>query len=603
MPDDVSMNRYLPRILLVDDEPAVRMLLRSILKGRYECECIDAVDGLQAQEILSMRDIDVVIMDLTMPRMDGMTLLRWAKDENNSAAWIILSGAGGFEEAVQAIHLGAFDYIAKPIQNVDELIITVRNAVRQRRLEMDREQLLEDIEERNLQLAEQVVHLQEACRILTSQQETIDADLRRAELIQRALLPLRAPEMDRVAVNTVYRPSHIVGGDVYDLISLPSGHLAVYVADAAGHGLSAAMLAVLFKHRVPLWDDVAEQPFPPEKVLEVVNRCLREECKAPGLFVTAIYALVEPDGEHVTLASAGHPPTLLCRADGSFEILNGDAPALGLQENALYRQNVISLENDDRLLLYSDGLFTCPDMQHALTPECLANLIVSHTGDSPSALHRLLDAAGDRRRGYGQEDDITMVMLSVGETTSSVDNGLSDTEGSVEPPLTTCPGLHIGQDQHGTVISLNGRGCWTHSADFFEVCLQELCPDRSLTIDLSYCEYLDSTFLGTLQELVNQSEEEDMPLFLQHVPDGILELFRELGMTRVLEHIRQTDTHVPADMTPVLYGNFSDRDHQHRVLHAHEALSELNENNRREFDRLIDLLRKELEPHTLRSGK
>ncbi len=604
MRDDIPIDAPLPQVLLVDDELTVRKLLSSVLKSRYSCDCFEAGDGVEALEILRDQDIDVVIVDLTMPRMDGLSLLRAAKEENCAAAWIILSGAGGFEDAVEAIHLGAFDYIAKPIRNMDEMVITVRNAVRQRRLEMDRNRLLKDVEQRNLQLADQVLHLQEACRILTSQQETIDTDLHRAELIQRAMLPLGVPEINDIAINTVYRPSRIIGGDLYDLVQLPSGHVVVYIADAAGHGLSASMLAVLFKHRIPMWDDRIEQPIAPSEVLKNVNACLWEECKAPGLFVTCTYALIEPDGEHVTLASAGHPPTVLCRADGSFELVTGNSPALGLNEHAEYHQEVISIEHGDRLLLYTDGMFTCPDMQDALTPEAIADMVANYTGDSRSLLNRLLDAAEDRRRGYGQEDDITMVMLACGEKKSSVDNNPSDHE-NTEPPLAATPSLQIGQDEQGTVICLNGRGCWTHSADFFEVCLQELTPDRSLTLDLSYCEYMDSTFLGTLQELVDQSELENMPLFLQHVPSMVADLFRELGMTRVMSRILHDDVDIrmPEILTPVLYGGFSDREHQHRVLHAHEALAELNDNNRREFDRLIDMLRKELEMDSARSMK
>lgn len=600
MPDDLSMDSP-PLVLLVDDEAPVRNLLRSALTRRYECRCAEAADGLAAMEILRDQDVDAVIVDLTMPRMDGLTLLRRAKEEHNTSAWIILSGAGGFEEALQAIHLGAFDYIAKPIQNMDELVITVRNAVRQRRLEMDRERLLEDIEERNLQLAEQVAHLQEACRILTSQQETIEADLHRAELIQRALLPRAVPDAASLAINTVYRPCRVVGGDLYDLISLPSGHMAVYVADAAGHGLSAAMLAVLFKHRVPLWDDRTRQPFPPEQVLQVVNTCLWEECKAPGLFVTACYALIEPDGRNISLASAGHPPPVLCRADGTFEILSGDSPALGLNPHVRFSSRSVHLEDGDRLLLYSDGLLTAPDPADALTPERLANLIASRRGDSRNILNCLLNASADRRRGYAQEDDITLLLLAPGERLSEVDNGLSEPEGPSEPAPASTPGLYIGQDTDGTVICLHGRGCWTHSADFYEVCLQELCPDRPLTVDLSSCEYLDSTFLGTLQELVDQAEQESMPLYLQNVPEAVMGSLRELGMTRVTERIRPHRAAVPDVLTPVLYGNFSERDRQTRVLHAHEALAELNESNRREFDRLIDMLRRELIPHAARS--
>lgn len=600
MPEQLTSDKSVPRILLVNDEPTVHALLRNILNTRYECDLFEASDGLEAQKILRGEEMDVVVADLTTPRMNGLSLLRWAKQEGRQAEWIILSGAGGFDEVVQAIHLGAFDYVSKPIDNVDELVITLRNAVRQRRLQKDRTQLMQDIERRNLQLAEQVAHLQEACRILTSQQEIIDADLRRSELIQRAMLPLTLPEVDRLAINTLYRPSHNVGGDLYDVVQLPSGHLSVYVADAAGHGISAAMLAVLFKHRIPLWDDQAEQPLAPSKVLENVNACLWDECKAPGLFMTVAYALIEPDGEHVTLASAGHPPTLLCRSDGRFEMLNGDAPALGINEHAGFPQRVIALEPGDRLLLYTDGLFTSLDPQQALTPEGLANLLASQTGDSQTMLDRVLDIAAERRRGHCQEDDITMVMLTFAETPSLVDNGQPNAEINAEAaPSFPTPRLHIGQDEEGTVICLRGRGCWTHSNDFYEICLQELCPDRPLTIDLSYCEYLDSTFLGTVQELVDQANREHMPIRFQGVPAAVQGQFEELGMRRVLAHLKWDEYHMPEDLTPVLYGNFSDRHQQQRVLNAHEALAELNEDNHREFNRLIDMLRKELEPNPI----
>ena len=383
------------RILIVDDERAIRELVVDVLSGEGY-ELLEADDGPAAQAVLAATPVDVVITDLRMPQMTGLGLMQWAQDKHPGSAWIILSGRGTFDDAVRAVQLGAFDFICKPMDVAESLPVAVRNALRQRRLAAERRRLHRDLADRNEQLARQVDQLQEACALLCEQAETIAQDLRRAELIQRALLPYVPPEMGAFSVDAVYRPSHNVGGDLYEVVRVNDRHVIAYVADAAGHGVAAAMLAVLFKNRIGTLDD-DRTPRAPAEVLASVNGALLAECGAPGLFITAAYFLLDMDTRQAVVASAGHTPMVLHRAGGGVEMIYHTGPALGLAPEARFAQKRFRFEPGDRLLLYTDGLYDAPEQSEALSAERIAGIVRDRPpGDGPALLARLLAAAADR---------------------------------------------------------------------------------------------------------------------------------------------------------------------------------------------------------------
>ena len=125
------------QVLLVDDEPN---LLRS-LEGFLETEgigCHTAPEGRAGQAILQERTVDAVVLDLRMPGMDGLTLLRWIRDSGPDVPVIVASAHGDVGDAVEAMKLGAYDYLVKPFDPV-ELVLRLRKAVRERALQNDAE--------------------------------------------------------------------------------------------------------------------------------------------------------------------------------------------------------------------------------------------------------------------------------------------------------------------------------------------------------------------------------------------------------------------------------------------------------------------------------
>jgi len=114
------------KLLVVDDDKIMLNLLRSTFEksGR---KVDTAVDGMQAIDIVRKKPFDIVITDINMPRMDGITLLKSIKKEFPHIIVIIITGFASLDSAMTAIKEGAYDYIAKPFQ-IEEVVHAVSRA-------------------------------------------------------------------------------------------------------------------------------------------------------------------------------------------------------------------------------------------------------------------------------------------------------------------------------------------------------------------------------------------------------------------------------------------------------------------------------------------
>jgi serine phosphatase RsbU (regulator of sigma subunit)/anti-anti-sigma regulatory factor len=585
-----------PALLIVDDNEDIRELLVHALRGEREFEIEAVGTAREARERLSRRAFAVVITDISMPEEDGISLMQWAKESFPGPIWIVLTGHGTLDSAVSALQLGVFDFIGKPL-SMATLRNSVRNALDQYRLRAERDRLQAELEESNEQLRGHVVQLEGACRLLGEQAETIQADLRRAALIQRALLPQAAPETPGLRIHALYRPSEIVGGDLYDVVRLDSRRVVLMIADAAGHGLSAAMLAVLFRNRLPLVDASSGEACAPSEALEAVNRSLSGATMAPGLFISAAYCLLDMAEGKVSVASAGHPPLIVLRSSGGIERIFHTGPALGLYPDALFGQQDTALHAGDRLLLHTDGLYDRLRGEGETPSERVVRALEGRVEDGETFLDRLARLTDLSRDGVEEclVDDVTVLTVIAAPGPSALDNGAS---APVPAPaaMAVDEGVEIlvGSDAQRTSLSIRGRAKWTQSAAFDEACVGALAVGGAVTLDLTLCEHLDSTFLGTLHELVKRADRAEVELRLQGVMPPVEELFKEVGMKRVMEHMVPVMLPLPSQMSPLLSEDRERRSEALRILKAHESLAALSERNRREFDPLLEALRKEV---------
>ncbi|MGL6162391.1 SpoIIE family protein phosphatase [Microbulbifer sp.] len=578
-----NTRRTRPTFLVVDDDPMLRKIVARGLAALDPAEILEVEDGLAAQDVLSAKNVDVVVTDVLMPHMNGLELMKWAQEHCPGPLWIVLSGLETFDAAVDALQLGAFDYLGKPPE-VQRVRVVVRNALDQIELVRERKRLYGQIARSNAQLAENVEQLQQACRMLEEQAAVIQSDLDRAEVIQRALLPQEPPEIDGWCLETLYRSGSSVGGDLYDVILLHQKYMGVVIADAAGHGVAAAMLSVLLKLRLNLTDKAGLLRMPGQ-VLSDLNRRLYETVTAPGAFITAMYVLLNRNTGQAWIASAGHPPCIWTTPAGQCQLLAHTGPALGLEADARYEEREVQLAVGDRLLLYTDGVLGSG--AESITSDDLTRTLRSgiDRAELPGTLYRTAT-----QKITGERDDITLILLERGEGVSHFDHTASP-EGRLTPqPSTTQAQLMYAVRGEQAFISIAGNVTWVFSQALLDIANTLLERHNKLTIDLAACEYMDSTCLGTLHEIVISRPD---AVYLQRMPANIRELFEELSMGAVLSHESPSIDPLPDLMEPLPRREVGVAQQCARILSAHETLASLSPENREKFQGVVDSLRED----------
>jgi PAS domain S-box-containing protein len=177
-------------------------------------------------------------------------------------------------------------------------------------------------------------------------------DLEKAKAIQNLALQHELPEDPRITFTTHYIPHGIVGGDYYALEQLDDDRYGLMLADVTGHGIPAALYTM---HLSQLWERYHGALVNPVEFTATVNHELARVIKSDSSFATAVCGLIDLQRRVFRFASAGGPPVLLIRADGTHECLDNPGFPLAVMADAGYEETSAGFRDGDRLLLFSDG--------------------------------------------------------------------------------------------------------------------------------------------------------------------------------------------------------------------------------------------------------
>ncbi len=313
------------KILVVDDEPDLETLIlqrfRKQIKDK-EFEFFFARDGVEAVELLEQKDdnpIEIVLTDINMPKMDGLTLLSKLADMDRILKTVIVSAYGDMRNIRTAMNRGAFDFLIKPI-DFDDLNITI-DKTRKMVAEIKR---------------------------LRDQQH----DLYAAEKIQRSILPRTLPKIAGLDIAVGYQPMNIIGGDFYDFHKVDDKHLGIFIADVSGHGVQAALVASMVKVAFTIQHDHAADPV---SLLQNMNHTFMHALNET--FFTAQYIYVDMETRTLKAASAAHPPLYIWRRkEQRIEEIKASGRLIGWFPDLDCKPYETKLEKGDRLLLFTDGI-------------------------------------------------------------------------------------------------------------------------------------------------------------------------------------------------------------------------------------------------------
>ncbi len=249
--------------------------------------------------------------------------------------------------------------------------------------------------------------------------ERMHDELQLAAHAQRELLPRELPSLHGVSVATLWRPAQWVSGDIYDVFQLDEDRIALFLADAVGHGVTAALMTMVISQALTtrVTEGSVERVLEPSEVLGRLNGRLLGRRMHPSRFATAVYAVVDCRRRVMTVATAGHPPPFMIPKNGEAEFLKTSGGLLGVFEDEVYDQLEVPLAPGDRLLLYTDGFEQAfPDAEGKAA--CRAN---SHYRtefgklselDDPQDMIDTISRRLDMQHGsLNQADDLTLLCV------------------------------------------------------------------------------------------------------------------------------------------------------------------------------------------------
>lgn len=237
----------------------------------------------------------------------------------------------------------------------------------------------------------------------------VQRELDTARRIQESLLPREPPRVQGLDVALRYRPMTAVAGDLYDFAVLGPTRLGILVADVAGHGVPAALVASMVKLAFSTQSAEADDP---AALLTAMNRVLCRHVERA--FVTAVYAVVDTARATVTVANAGHPALLVGRADGRVEPIEERGLVLGFFDQAPYANAERPLFTGDRILLYTDGIPEAQNPRGEFFDSDRLHAWLARDGDAASIAETALRDLRRWRGADGFDDDVTLVVARCG---------------------------------------------------------------------------------------------------------------------------------------------------------------------------------------------
>jgi sigma-B regulation protein RsbU (phosphoserine phosphatase) len=243
------------------------------------------------------------------------------------------------------------------------------------------------------------------------QRDRLERDLKLAEQVQKRFLPQAVPSVAGFEFFAHYHPTFEVGGDYYDFVALPQGRIAIALGDVSGKGIAAALMMAKFSGDTRYCIHTEPSPAAAANALNrlLLNAGIEEK------FITLSLGVLDLERRHLLFCSAGHPPLLVRRADGTVEELGDEIAGLplGIMPDMDYRQAEATLEPGDVVVVYSDGVTDARNMREDLYDSRDSRRLIKRLAESPGKPEvvgrSILQDIREFSAGHSQTDDITLV--------------------------------------------------------------------------------------------------------------------------------------------------------------------------------------------------
>ena len=380
------------KILIADDDSGLEALVRQKFRQQIrggEFEFTFALNGKDALDKLKADlAIEVLVSDINMPVMDGLTLIGHVSDlGNRTLKTVIVSTYGDMQNIRTAMNRGAYDFLTKPIDFAD-FEATIRKASSEVKTIRNR-----------LRAREELSALQQ--------------ELSGAARIQQSILPRTFPPFPTRSDFEIYAemiPARHVGGDFYDFFLIDSNRVGIVIGDVSGKGIPAAIFMAVSR---TLMRATALQGVSAGECVQSVNKILARQSEA-STFVTIFYCILHTGTGELEYAIGGHNPAYIATpGEPICRISDPGGFMVGAFESAEYESGHVTMKPGSTIVLYTDGVSAANNaIDDEFSPERLEACIAANCEQSAEGMiRRIISEVRAFTAGATQPDDLTMLAM------------------------------------------------------------------------------------------------------------------------------------------------------------------------------------------------
>ncbi len=377
---------FMYTILVVDDTLFNRKLMLEVLETKIDnARYLQAEDGIEAIEIVKTNEVDLVILDLMMPNKNGYEVLKELKNNPlySDIPIIVNSSVTDMDSIKQTLEMGAVDYFTKPLTPEQmEVIIPLK--------------------------VNNTLKYHEQNRQLKMVSRNINNEMKMAGAFQKALMSMYEDKLyPGLDLYVYFKACEHLSGDFFELVET-GGNRWFIIADIKGHGAAAAMMSFMVRK---MFNNIIRQESQPKDVLEKINKAYHElKIDTELVFFSAFIGKI--NGNELTYSNAGHPhPALLSIDINKGRRLDCNGHFIGFMDDTTYTEETVVLEDEDCILLHTDGLYQGKQTPSVNLNRALANMIYSYS-KNPSVKDWTCTVYGEYIMPDEElQDDITIVAL------------------------------------------------------------------------------------------------------------------------------------------------------------------------------------------------
>ena len=325
-------------ILIVDDETFNLDLLEFSLESLEDIHLLRALNATLALETIAKHTIDLIILDISMPGMDGLEMLQVLKSDAHTKFIPVIMVTAKYEERHKALEYGSEDFLAKPI-DVIELKFKVNNLLKLKKYN--------DLQQHfNQRLEEEISKKEQQLKAYAQ----VEQEIHMAKEIQQSLLPKEYPSTAALDIFGSCTQAHGVGGDYFDVFETSCGKYTICImADVSGHGLASSLIAMQFRTLVraqllDLKDSFARS-------IARINTIFTEDHSNSSMFITGLFLRFNHQTKIIESVNAGHYNPL-----GNIEMIHHSGIPIGIMPHIEYETLETPFQKGNTILLYTDGI-------------------------------------------------------------------------------------------------------------------------------------------------------------------------------------------------------------------------------------------------------